>query len=83
MPEGCFLDNDTDFPLPWHMTRSERATLHDILRRLRPVLGNAEAGSMWGGFALAVLSADRRTGPLTVTEAQRFVFEAVREKAHL
>lgn len=46
-------------------------------------VGNAEAGSMWGGFALAVLSAERRTTPLTVSEAQRFVFEAVREKAHL
>jgi hypothetical protein len=37
----------------------------------------AEAGSMWGGFACAVLEPHERTHELVIEERQRAVFEAV------
>ena len=41
----------------------------------------AEARSMWGGFACAILEAQPREGALTVGESQRELFEAVDESS--
>lgn len=37
----------------------------------------AQAGSMWGGFAMAVLKPLKRMGPLTVHRSQQGLFDAV------
>ena len=43
----------------------------------------AEARSMWGGFACAVLEPEPRTGALSIGESQRGLFEAVfRDSSH-
>ena len=37
----------------------------------------ADARSMWGGFACAVLEPELRDGPLEISERQKAVFEAI------
>jgi len=37
----------------------------------------AAAATMWGGFAVAVMAPERRTGGLTIHQSQRRVFEAI------
>jgi hypothetical protein len=36
----------------------------------------AQAGSMWGGFALAILLPEKRTGSLSINQSRRGLFEA-------
>jgi hypothetical protein len=44
----------------------------------RYAIGTAEARTMWGGFACAILTPEKRDGPLQIKETQRHVHDAVK-----